>query len=49
MFIPLREGLREIREIISTPLNENNEKIQILKNVTAYLQLKEESFSIFYR
>jgi len=31
MFIPLREGLREIREVILTPLNENNEEIKNLK------------------
>ena len=42
MFIPLREGLREIKEIILTPLDENSEEIKKLKNVTVYLQLKEE-------
>jgi len=42
MFIPLRRGLREIREIILTPLNENGEEIKNLQNVIAYLQLKEE-------
>jgi hypothetical protein len=42
MFISLRRGLREIREIILTPLNENGEEIKNLQNVIAYLQLKEE-------
>jgi len=42
MFIPLREGLREIREIILTPMDEKNNKIKDLKDVTVYLQLKEE-------
>jgi hypothetical protein len=41
MFIPLRKGLQEIREIVLTPLSENNEKLN-LKNITVYLQLKEE-------
>ena len=27
-FVPLRGGLREIREIVLTPLNENNEEIK---------------------
>jgi hypothetical protein len=42
MFIPLREGLREIKEIISTPLNEKGEDIKIKKKITVYLHLKEE-------
>jgi len=41
-FIPLREGLREIREIILTPTDEKNNKMKDLKGVTVYLQLKEE-------
>lgn len=41
MFIPLRKGLREIREIVLTPLDGNNNEIKDLKNVV-YLQLKEE-------
>jgi len=41
MFIPLRKGLREIREIILTPLDVNGDDIQQLKDVV-YLQLKEE-------
>ena len=41
MFIPLRKDLREIREIILTPLDEKNNEIKELKDV-AYLQLKEE-------
>lgn len=41
IFIPLRTGLREIREIVLTPLNENNEKKKKLKNAV-YLQLQEE-------
>jgi len=41
LFIPLRKGLREVREIILTPLNEKNEELKILKNIV-YLQLKEE-------
>jgi len=41
-FIRLREGLREIREIVLNPMNGNNEElIQKMKNVV-YLQLKEE-------
>ena len=39
MFIPLRKGLREIRKIILTPLNENSKD---LRNVVVYLQLKGE-------
>ena len=42
MFIPLRKGLREIREIIVTPLDKNGEDIKELKDVVVYLQLKEE-------
>jgi len=42
MFIFLREGLQEIREIILTPVIENGEEITILKNAVVYLQLKEE-------
>jgi hypothetical protein len=42
MFISLREGLREIREIILTPVIENGEEITILKHAVVYLQLKEE-------
>jgi len=42
MFIPLRAGLREIREIIVTPTDEKNNKIKNLKCVTVYIQLKEE-------
>ena len=41
MFIPLRKDLREIREIILTPLDEKNNEIKELKDVV-YLQLKEE-------
>jgi hypothetical protein len=37
IFIPLRERLREIKEIILTPLDEKNKEIQILKYVTVYL------------
>jgi hypothetical protein len=42
MFIPLRKGLRGIREIILTPLDVNREDIKELKDVAVYLQLKEE-------
>ena len=42
MFIPLSEVLREIREIILTPTDEKNNKLKDLKDVTVYLQLKEE-------
>jgi hypothetical protein len=42
MLIPIRKVLREIREIVLTPQNEKNEEIKKLKNVTVYLQLKEE-------
>jgi hypothetical protein len=49
LFIPLRKGLREVREImrevreiIVTPLNEKNEELKNLRNVVVYLQLKEE-------
>jgi hypothetical protein len=42
MFIPLRTGLREIRQIVLTPLNGNNEENKNLRNVVLYLQLKEE-------
>ena len=40
-FILLRKGLREIREIILTSLNEKSEELKILKDITVYLQLKE--------
>jgi len=40
-FIPLRKGLRKIREVILTSLNKKSEELKILKNVTVYLQLKE--------
>ena len=42
MFIPLRKGLREIREIVLTPLDERDKELKILRNITVYLQLKEE-------
>jgi hypothetical protein len=42
VFVPLRNGLQEIREIILTPLGENNNNIENLKDVVVYLQLKEE-------
>ena len=42
MFILLKEGLREIREIILTPTDEKNNKIKSIKDVIVYLQLKEE-------
>jgi len=42
MFVPLRKGLREIREIILTPLDVNGDDIKELKDVVVYLQLKEE-------
>jgi hypothetical protein len=42
MFISLREGLWEIKDIILTPLYENGEDTKNFKNVTAYLLLKEE-------
>jgi hypothetical protein len=41
MFVPLRKDLREIREIILSPLDENGNDIENLKGVV-YLQLKEE-------
>ena len=41
MFIPLRKGLREIREIILIPLAENGKEIKELKDIV-YLILKEE-------
>ena len=44
MFIPLREDLREIREIILTPLDKKNNEIKELKDVTVYLLVKEEYF-----
>ena len=31
MFVPLRRGLRVVREIVLTPLDENNEEIKKLK------------------
>jgi hypothetical protein len=34
--------LQRIREIILTPMDEKNNKIKDLKDVTVYLQLKEE-------
>ena len=42
MFIPVRAGLRKIREIFLTPMDEKNNEIKDLKDVTVYLQLKEE-------
>ena len=42
MFIPLREGLGEIREIVVNLINENGKEIKILENITTYLHLKEE-------
>jgi hypothetical protein len=42
MFIPLRKGLREIREIALTPQDENGKELKNLRNITVYLQLKEE-------
>ena len=42
MFVPLRKDLREIREIILTPLDVNGDDTQQLKDVVVYLQLKEE-------
>jgi len=42
MFIPLRNGLREIKEIILTPQDEKCQEIKDLKNVVVYLQLKKE-------
>ena len=42
MFIPVRAGLRKIREIILTPMDEKNNEIKYLKDVTLYLQQKEE-------
>jgi len=41
IFIPLRKGLREMRGIILTSLNEKSDELRILRNVTVYLQLKE--------
>ena len=41
MFIPLRKGLQEIREIILTSLNEKSDELKILRNIVVYLQLKE--------
>ena len=41
MYIPLRKGLREIKEIILTPKDVNSEEIKNLKDVV-YLHLKEE-------
>jgi hypothetical protein len=41
-FIPLRKGLREIREIVLTPLDEKSNDVKDLKDVVVYLQLKEE-------
>lgn len=42
MFIPLRKGLREIREIVLTPQDERGKELKDLRNITVYLQLKEE-------
>jgi uncharacterized GH25 family protein len=42
MFIPVRAGLWKIREIFLTPMDEKNNEIKDLKDVTVYLQLKEE-------
>jgi len=41
MYIPLRKGLMEIKEIILTPKDVNGEEIKNLKDVV-YLHLKEE-------
>jgi hypothetical protein len=41
MFVPLRKGLQEIREVILTPLNDKSRVIKSLRNVTVYLHLKE--------
>jgi len=41
MYIPLRKGLMEIKEIILTPKDVNGEEIKNLKYVV-YLHLKEE-------
>jgi hypothetical protein len=41
LHISFRKGLREIRELILTPLNEKNEKLKSFRNIV-YLQLKEE-------
>ena len=42
MFIPLRKGLREIREIVLKPLDKRGKEVKILRKITVYLQLKEE-------
>jgi len=42
MYIPLRKGLREIREIILTPMDVNGEEIKNLKDVVVFLHLKEK-------
>jgi len=42
MFIPLMKGLREIKQIILTHLDENSKEIKILRDTTLYLQLKEK-------
>jgi len=42
LFILLREGLREVRERILTPQNEKNEELKNLRNITVYLQPKED-------
>jgi hypothetical protein len=41
MYIPLRKGLREIREIILTPMDVNGEEIKNLKDFVVYLHLKD--------
>jgi len=41
LFIPLRKGLRQVREIILTPLNEKNKELKNLRNFVVYLQLTE--------
>jgi hypothetical protein len=42
MFIPVRAGLRKIREINLTPMDEKNNETKDLKGVIVYLQLKDE-------
>ena len=41
LFVPLRKGLREVRDIILTPQNGKGEELKNLKNVVVYLQLKK--------
>ena len=40
MYIPLRKGLREIREIVLNPQDERGKELEILRIITVYLQLK---------